>query len=347
MPTTTRYGRISSIQSDYSIRGGFILVGSADERLCILPTNRYSNITLAELNISGQSYTEKNCILHSFVTNDVRIVCPGASTTYYGQRRIFVATNVRTSFSVINTNVGDIAHYDVNAVVHTHIITDQAALAIGTDSVSSERICLVPIAAETTISILPVSVPMQIDTSIQALAEGELYSTVSCSIVTITETANIACMIHGAAEIDYYHQIQCCIPRLVGTSVEYATIEVLLGERSISDLHCVTEVPIGNYTDRKCTTSCVLDGEPHWNRFVTKNHIFVRLRNIGRSEVTKAVLQDSNSSIEADKIQQLSSMWQIRFKRDKTMSHNYVIVITLEPGSHIVVVDQSQSDFSI
>jgi hypothetical protein len=150
-----------------------------------------------------------------------------------------------------------------------------------------------------------------------------------------------------ATEPDVFTELLCRIPRLVGDPVEYVSVEVVLGKRFINDIGCVTIVPPDNYDDLPCTTSPVLAGQPRWNRFTTEGSILARLMNIGSMTIVQAVLQDNEVTIPATTIERISSLWQIIFDDIEDIGPNYVIIVTIEPGHKVVVIDKPSGEFSL
>jgi len=348
MPSSTIYCKITFARGDYSLRHAFLRVGNLVDVKCILPMNRVGLLTVSNINILGRPYTWRRCVTYCFKVSDIRIVCPGAVQEFDTTRSALLLVNKATHFEVVDTNIGNINYYNLKSVVETYYYDNLPCVAVARDETSNNVLCFVLIAATTDFDLIPVDVGYQMRAALNCIVQGELYTTLNCQIVTQTKRSDRGCVVHMATEPDAFTQILCRIPRLIGDPVEYVSVEVVLGKRFIGDVRCTTVVPPDNYDDVQCTTSPVLAGQPRWNRFDIADGIVARLMNIGAMEITSAVLQDNERSLDASKIERISSMWQVQFLNiDKDMSSNYVIVVTIEPGHKVVVIDKPKGEFSL
>jgi len=347
MPSSTIACKIVFARGDYSIRNAILHVGNLSDLNCIIPMNRMGLLSVAEINILGQPYTSIKCMTYCFEAENMACVCPGARRRFGTSRGAVLIVNKETHFSVVDTNIGNINWYNMRCVLETYDYSDTVCITTGKDKFDTSTLCFVLIAARTEFDFIPIDVGFTTRSQLNCITFGESYTTLNCQIVTQTKISDRGCLISMATSPDAYTQILCRIPRLIGDPVEYVSIEVVLGKRFIDDIRCVTIVPPDNYNDLHCTTSPVLAGQPRWNRFRSNNGVIARLMNVGSMKIVQAVIQDNEIAIQASNIERISSLWQVEFDNMGQLGPNYVIVVTIEPGHKVVVIDKPKGEFSL
>lgn len=347
MPSSTIACKIVFARGDYSLRYAILHVGNLTDRNCIVPMNRLGTINVAEINILGRPHTSVKCVTYCFSLTDINCVCPGAHSIYNSDRSAILTVNKATHFSVIDTNIGNIESSNIGCVVETYDYSSTSCITNGRNNYDTSMLCYILIAARTDLACIPIDVGFTMRCQLNCVTIGESYTTLLCQIVTPTKVSDRGCLISTATSPDAYTQILCRIPRLVGDPVEYVSIEVVLGKRFINDRKCTLIVPSDNYSDMKCSTSPVLAGQPRWNRFNSKDGVIARLMNLGSFEIIQAVIQDNEVTLSASTIEHMSSLWQVKFDDIGPLGPNYVIVVTIEPGHKVVVIDKSKGEFSL
>lgn len=346
MPYNTIRCSITVAQIETYVLRAFLPVGESTTLRCYLPLNSYAKLSVASLSLLDRPHSHIKCITYCFEAGNVKAYCSKPVNTYGSKVSALVISNTQSQFGVVKANIGQIAVTDIKAVVPVYLFDQINALMSSQATVKQDVKCVLNIACNTKFIPIDINVGFGLNISLDCITRGELYDTVQCCVTSPTKVTTIRGIISSAADLDSYSDIKCTIPRFVGTPINYVALEVLLGDRFTSSLNCILTIPPNIYNDLKCSTSYVLGGDPSWSKYQSTEGLFIRIMNIGINRITKALLQDANVTIETEDIVRLGSIWQVRFDYHSSVT-NYVIVLTIEPGNKILVIDKPNGEFNI